>query len=399
MTYSLGANTSFRLPIGSRQSAILAGLAFTAVLNVAPAAASSQFASGPFTLPEGITTGLNGTYILSDADNDAVYSIPANGGAVTSGTAMNFRVFGEIALPSGYAQSGQYFAYGTDGNSIGGVAALTGTSGLGAPTTVISTANGWFTDAVVAPTNYGSIQAGQVILGNDPGGVGSTIPSTIDILGSNGASLTTFATLPTGVGAFGVGFAPSTFGADAGDLFVSDVGTGNLYVLNAAGQATLFASLPLPAGFSEPGLRQFAWAPAGFTLPDGQDLGGDLFVSIAAQNGGGGSTGEIDVLNAAGQTVAHYLEGDGATPLDPRGLLFTSPTSLLVANADPGIQELTPADFVSGSPVPEPSTWAMMMLGFAGLGALGFSRRRGAQGRATATSAASFEAFASARTD
>jgi hypothetical protein len=285
---------------------------------------------------------------------------------------MNFRVFGEIALPSGYAQSGQYFAYGTDG----AVAALTWTSGLGPPNPVISTTNGWFTDATIAPTNFGSIKAGQVILGNDPGGVGSPIPSTIDILGSDAASLTTFATLPTGVGAFGVGFAPTTFGADAGDLFVSDVGTGNLYVLNAAGNASLFASLPLPIGFTQPGLRQFAWAPTGFTLSDGQDLGGDLFVSIAAQNGGGGSSGEIDVLNAAGNTVAHYLQGDDETPLDPRGLFFVDNATLLVANADPGIQQLGPADFVGGSPAPEPSTWAMMILGFAGLGFAGYRRTR-----------------------
>ena len=149
-----------------------------------------------------------------------------------------------------------------------------------------------------------------------------------------------------------------------------------LAVLNAAGHASLFASLPLPIGFTQPGLRQFAWAPAGFTLPDGQDLGGDLFVSIAAQNGGGGSSGEIDVLNAAGDTVAHYLEGDGETPLDPRGLLFIDPTRLLVANADPGIQLLTPADFRPGSPAPEPSTWAMMLLGFAGLGFAGYRASR-----------------------
>jgi hypothetical protein len=174
----------------------------------------------------------------------------------------------------------------------------------------------------------------------------------------------------------GVGFAPTTFGAHAGDLFVSDVASGNLYVLDAAGDASLFASLPLPVGFTEPGLRQFAWAPTGFTLPDGEDLGGDLFVSIAAQNGGGGSSGEIDVLNAAGDTVAHYLEGGGEAPLDPRGLLFIDPTTLLVANADPGIQELGPRDFVGGSPAPEPSTWAMMLIGFAGLGFAGYRRTR-----------------------
>ncbi|HXE24049.1 MAG TPA: hypothetical protein VN637_04100 [Roseiarcus sp.] len=87
-----------------------------------------------------------------------------------------------------------------------------------------------------------------------------------------------------------MGFAPESSGAHGGDLFVSDVGSGKLYVIDAAGDATLFADLPLPIGFAQPGLRQFAWAPAGFTLPDGQDLGGDLFVSIAAQNGGGART-------------------------------------------------------------------------------------------------------------
>ena len=376
MNWSLAANASSRPSLGRRNSALAAGLVFAAVLDVAPAIASSEFASGPFILPEGITTGLGGTYILSDADKDEVYSIPAAGGMVTSGTPMNFRVFGEIALPSGYAHSGQYFAYGTDDTSVRGVAALTGTSGLGAPNTVINTASGFFTDAVVAPANFGSIAGGQVVLGNDPSATVSTIPSTIDILGSNSASVSTFATLPAGVGAFGVGFAPTTFGAHAGDLFVSDASSGDLYVLNAAGDASLFATLPLPIGFSDPGLRQFAWAPAGFILPDGEDLGGDLFVSIAAQNGGGGTSGEIDVLNAAGDTVAHFLEGAGDTPLDPRGLFFVDGTTLLVANADPGIQELRPADFATGSPVPEPSTWAMMLLGFAGLGYAGYHRMR-----------------------
>src|SRR5215475_4291186 len=78
------AKILIRCPIGRMQSAIVAGLAFAAVLSAAPAVASSQFASGPFTLPEGLTIGLGGTYFLSDADNDEVYSIPANGGVVTA---------------------------------------------------------------------------------------------------------------------------------------------------------------------------------------------------------------------------------------------------------------------------------------------------------------------------
>jgi PEP-CTERM motif len=101
-----------------------------------------------------------------------------------------------------------------------------------------------------------------------------------------------------------------------------------------------------------------------------------LFVSIAAQNGGGGTTGDIDVLNAAGDIEAHFLIGNDPTPLDPRGLFFLNDTNVLVANADPGIQLLTPADFAPGSPVPEPSTWAVLLIGLAGLGYAGYRRGR-----------------------
>lgn len=374
------AHTDIRPLMWRRTPQIAVGLVFVALLEAAPAAASSEFASGPFTLPEVITPGLDGSYLLSDADNDEVYSIPAAGGPATSGTPMGFRVFGEIALPSGYAQSGQYLAYGTNSTSTSGVAAVTGTSGLGSPVPVINASNGWFANAVVAPESFGAIAKGQVVISNQSAAVNSSLNSTIDILNENGASLSTFTSLPAKVDAFGLGFAPESFGADGGDLFVTDSGSGKLYVINAAGNAALFANLPLPVGFTDPGLRYLAWAPAGFTIPDGkggvEDLGGDLLVSIAAQNGGGGSSGEIDVLNSAGDTVAHYLEGNGEAPLDPRGMFFVDNTTLLVANADPGIQLLTPADFRSGSPAPEPSTWAMMLLGFAGLGFAGYRASR-----------------------
>jgi len=350
---------------------------FTAVLNVRPAAASTEFASGPFALPEGITAGLDGGYLLSDANKNEVYSIPSEGGAVTSGATMGFRVFGEIALPSGYVDSGQYLAYGVTNSDSDGVAALTGTSGLGSPVPVIVSPGAYFTDAVVAPDAFGTIAQGQVVLANDQ--TSGSVPGAIDVLNFDGTGAFVFATMPNDAGAFGLAFAPASFGAYAGDLFVSDDRSGNLYVVNAAGDATLFATLPLPSGYVDPGLRQIAFAPPGFTLPDGEDIGGDLFVSIAAQNGGGGVTGEIDVLNAAGVTVAHSLVGGSGTPLDPRGLYFVNDATLLVANADPDVLELTPDDFVPGSPVPEPSTWAMMLLGFAGLGFAGCRRARKAR--------------------
>jgi hypothetical protein len=343
----------------------------------APAVASSVFSSGPYGLPEGIAVAPDGDFLVSDDDNFAVYNVPATGGPPTSSTSLNFRPYNEIVLPSGYANSGQYLVYGSNGNQTSGVLALMGASGLGAPTNETTIPNSWFTTAVVAPTNFGTIAAGAVVLANTYGN--NAVATSIDTLNAGETSVSTFTTLP-GVATFGVGFAPTTFGTYAGDMFVSDGQSGRIFTVDAAGDTTLFADLPLPTGFSDPGLRQFAWAPAGFTIPDPEvvggkeDVGGDLFVSIAAQNGGGGSDGYIDILNGAGQTVGHYLPGTDA--LDPRGLFFLNDQNLLVANADPGIQLLTPQDFVAGSPVPEPSTWAMLLLGFAGLGFVSYRTSR-----------------------
>jgi hypothetical protein len=326
------------------------------------AGAATVFSSGPFALPEGIIPAPGGGYLVSDANNDTIYLVPAAGGTPSSLQSTNFRTFGEIQLPAGYTSSGTYLAYGTDNTSANGVAALVGTSGIAAPTPVINATNAWYTTAAVALSSYGSIAAGSVVMGNNPGGVGAPT-STIEVLKSNLSGTTTFTTL-TGIDAFGVGFAPTSFGARAGQMFISDSATGNLYTVSSSGVATLFATLPLPAGFSQPGLRQFAWAPAGFGA-----YGGDLFVSIAAQNGGGGSTGEIDVLNALGQTIALYAEGTALVPIDPRGLLFVGSNELLIANADPGVVEASPSDFLPASEVlPEPRTIGVFLAGLIGLG-------------------------------
>ena len=351
MDCSSGAGAAIWQSFRRRRFLFAAGLAVLAFHDMTPVFASSVFASGPFTLPEGITGGLGGTYLLSDADNDEVYSIPAGGGAVTTGTALGFRVFGEIALPSGYSQAGQYFAYGTVGNGVGAVAALTGISGLNSPTTVISTTNGFFTTAAVAPADYGSIRAGQVVVANDPGGVGSSTPSTIEVCPAMLRG-PLFSQLCDGSGRLWHQIRPGPIWRLRWRLVRIRFGTGNLYLVDSTGDASLFATLPLPERLQPAGLRQIAWAPPGFTLPGGEDIGGDLFVSIAAQNGGGGSTGEIDVLDASGNTVAHYLVGGGSTPLDPRGLFFIDNATLLVANADPGVQQLAPSDSLRAPPSP-----------------------------------------------
>jgi hypothetical protein len=97
----------------SRQFAASAALTIRTALWAGPVAAGSVFTTDPFKLPEGVTAALAGSYIFSDADTDAVYSIPANGGAPTSTLSLGFGVVGEIDLTGFYgAQQGTYLACG-----------------------------------------------------------------------------------------------------------------------------------------------------------------------------------------------------------------------------------------------------------------------------------------------
>ena len=187
---------------------VLAGAVIAAVgLPATSASAATVFTAGTLVLPEGIIPAPGSGYLVSDADNDAIYLVPATGGAPTAQQPTGFRTFGEVQLPAGYSNSGTFLAYGTNATSTNGVAALVGTSGIAAPTPVINATNAWYTTAVVAPASYGSIASGSVVLGNNPGGVGAPT-STIEVLNSNLSGTTTFTTL-TGVDAFGVGFAPA----------------------------------------------------------------------------------------------------------------------------------------------------------------------------------------------
>ena len=69
------------------------------------------------------------------------------------------------------------------------------------------------------------------------------------------------------------------------------------------------------------------------------------------------------------------------------GLTFT-PTAIFVnlAGDSPAVGDQLILDVTTNgtTPVPEPSTWALMLLGFAGLGLVGY-QRKGAAGRAALT--------------
>jgi hypothetical protein len=74
-----------------------------------------------------------------------------------------------------------------------------------------------------------------------------------------------------------------------------------------------------------------------------------------------------------------YWTGLGTQPIDwfPTTFPPNSPADTITNGSLTGILEF---DFTPNAPVPEPSTWAMMLLGFAGLGCFAFrqSRRKAA---------------------
>jgi PEP-CTERM motif len=53
----------------------------------------------------------------------------------------------------------------------------------------------------------------------------------------------------------------------------------------------------------------------------------------------------------------------------------TGPTTLAFYNGDPPFDYVAGLDNVSVSGVPEPSTWALILLGFAGLGLMAHRRK------------------------
>ncbi len=189
---------------------------------------------------------------------------------------------------------------------------------------------------------------GKVVMGNEAGGLYVlNTDGTISALGASGS-------LP-----YGLAFAPAGFGADGGSLLFSSANSNAIYAMSPNGILSVFASIPF--GVGQTGLRQMAFAPAGFG-----PYGGDLFVSVSGSTLGGGIAGSVDIVNSAGQVVAYLAEGTTGAPYDPRGILFPSSASVLIADSDPSILSAAPTDFTPGNPAtPEPSTIVSLLLGLA----------------------------------
>jgi hypothetical protein len=98
-----------------------------------------------------------------------------------------------------------------------------------------------------------------------------------------------------------------------------------------------------------------------------------LFVSVGASTGGGGTVGDVRVLDGSGNLVASLRTDLGLTKFDPRGLLFTTGGNLLISDASDPILLATSADF---QPVPEPGSIFLLAAGGALAAAPMVARRR-----------------------
>jgi hypothetical protein len=126
-------------------------------------------------------------------------------------------------------------------------------------------------------------------------------------------------------------------------------------------------------------------APRQFEAPGGFGGGGGAAISEIGGGGGGGYNGgdggyavfvgdQLTLFASQGGTSYANNNPDGCGP-DGGPACFVGGLVLAVGAGGDG-QGLgngsVVIELISGSPVPEPSTWAMMGLGFAALGAAGY---------------------------
>jgi len=153
--------------------------------------------------------------------------------------------------------------------------------------------------------------------------------------------------------------------------------TGQLITINTNGTFTNDPGNPTHWGVSVSGATLFL-ATAGTGAPGGQPV--DLIIGPPgpgglysnSNNGMGHITGGFDAHDP-------QLSGTGTFVISDASILPTSVINSVTLSFGTGpetfvVAHVTPA-------VPEPSTWAMMMLGFAGLGFLGYYRRSNARFR------------------
>jgi hypothetical protein len=348
-----------------QRSVLVLGCLLAAIALPVQAGTITTIATG-FSLPEDIVpvpAGFGsltaGSYLVTDPTQGftgpgTIYNVPAGGGTpVAFSNLGDLQPIGGLFLPSAYgAYAGDFLAVGRDsGTGLGDIAVV---NSAGTPTIVGSGLETLqFADAAVAPAGFDSA-GGDVIMVNEDGNLDILNPGFTTTPLPGGVVPNTATSFP-----FGLAFAPAGFGTVGGDLLITNGDSGAIYTLTPGGILSLFTTIPLGTG--QVGLRQLAFAPAGFGA-----YAGDLLVSVSGSNSGGGIAGSVDVLDPFGNVVAYLTEGSVGNPYDPRGLYFSG-SNVLIADADPSIFSAPAAAFTPGSPVPEPSTALLMLLGLPAL--------------------------------
>jgi hypothetical protein len=330
------------------------------------------FSTGSFGLPESISAvpaafgAFAGQLFVDDsavggAGPSTIWAVSAGGVATVfnSSALTTDLVRGGVFLPATFgALANQYLVAATSNLNFGGTpfTSLLSFNAAGAVTTaysipLASTFQQTFFSPIIAPGGFGPV-AGDVLVIL----AGPSAPIVLALSPSGPAS--TFASLPNTSQYGNTIFAPAGFGGVGGDLLVDSIdGSGQIFAVDPSGNVRPWATVPL--GPNQVGLRQMAFAPAGFG-----SYGGDLFVSVSGSNVGGGTFGSVDVLAPNGNIVAILSQGTVGAPFDPRGLYFLNNSTLLINDADPSILQSPPSAF---TPIPEPGTAGIQVLGLLAL--------------------------------
>lgn len=215
-----------------------------------------------------------------------------------------------------------------------------------------------------ASETFGAAQsfAAQTSVTASQGGITTTLP----YLNSPALPYQWFTYLP---------FSPSFTGSWQLSVTNSSLGTSNFATAALPANTPV---LPLIANFrassTTPGAT-VSWTPPAVSVPAGDTLEMSLFVLGLAPAGGVAGYSVLDSVNLPSNAASYDLSSL------PNGALSAGQSYLISVNpvlVDATGRELsTSATFLAFSPaVPETSTWAMLMVGFAGLGFVARRTRR-----------------------
>ena len=338
---------------------------------------------GPYLLPETISQApagfgtKGGNYIVPDFNNLNVWAVPTTGGAPTN-IATNFangtfvQARGGVFLPSNWGSNAGNFL------EVGQVPVTS----QAAPVLIVAPNGGGYSvssfagitlnagQPQIAPSGFGPF-GGDVAVPNYDS---SSFLSTLTMIAPDGTTtpLASGASLPLATG--GAAFAPGGFGTLGGRLFVDGLSSNQLVTVDASGNVTPFATVPLQPG--QPSPFEMAFSPAGFFPGEGPLL----FVSVRGSTAGGGTLGDVLAYDSNGTVVASLRTDLGLTSFDPRGLLFIpdlsnpAQTDLLISDASSGrILLFAPPSFTV---TPEPSGLALGTAGLLGLAGAAWRRRK-----------------------